>query len=203
MSDRAQWAALDSLRKTLTEGNEVDLGAAEGDLALADELVLDALHRGDRDELHEGWRRLRRIYELLAARIGDDYERALSFHLGRVVQLVELLAAAARRTLPVEVERALDDPTLGPIVRLLANGPLNSSALMTLLDGDVNRTTLWRRLQRLNDLGLVISRKSGRALVSRLTVVGEDALAKHMPEAPAETPPAGTDWNLGEPVKVA
>lgn len=170
--------------------------------SLVEEEALDLVYGGDRGRLDEFWRRIRRVYEVLAAQSPDDYEKSPLYHLGRVVELVELLAVAAEQAHPAEVMELLGREGCRELLALLKGAPRTSKELEAKLGWEKSR--LSRRLKRLGELGLVISRRSGVVLVSQLTPLGAQAL-RDGGDAPPEPRRAASCWQtaqLARPVAV-
>lgn len=176
------WEPIVALRQTLLDEDRVIGPDAERQYDVVQALVLDAVHRGDRDHLNRGFRTLRRLYEVLAANCDDDYETERAFHLGRIVELVEIAGAAIEHAPPQAVGELLADRHYLMLVAALheaaresgVNKACTSMHLAKRLDWD--KSSVSRRLTRLNQLGLVVSRKNGQKRMSRLTLAGERAL---------------------------
>ncbi|MFT5431980.1 MAG: DNA-binding transcriptional ArsR family regulator [Myxococcota bacterium] len=171
------WALLRSILVD-ADGPDADI---ESGFAAGSHALLNAIGDGDRRELNGVWRKLRRLYEVLAAQADDDYDTHPMFLLGRVVSLVEIANAAGHRAEPPELVAALaDDHSTALLRTLLRLEHASSTELVTALRWD--RSTLSRRLSRLQSSGLVISRKDGRKLYSRLPFRVRQVLATRWPE---------------------
>lgn len=172
MSDTA--SALDMLRALLTQDVAPNPVEVERTFDRLEGHALQLIQQGERGDLDNLWRPLRRLYEVLAARGEDDYPTAPTFHLGRVVSVLGLVGAARDTTLSAEVVAASDSEDTLELLRALQAGSRLSKDLESTLGWD--KATLSRRLKRLRDLDLVTSRKAGQSLMSDLTWLGEQAL---------------------------
>jgi DNA-binding transcriptional ArsR family regulator len=186
---------VERLHAMLVGGASPPPAAAELETAynLVEEEALDLVYGGERGKLDPFWQRLRRIYETLAARSPDDHETSVLYHLGRVAELTELLGVAAEHTHPSEVVDLLGQGGRELLVALrdAPSDRRTSTALGDKLGWE--KSVLSRRLKRLGEFGLVLSRRSGQYVVSQLTPLGEQALR----DLGAPPPPArrtASDW---------
>src|SRR6185437_4122069 len=166
---------VERLRDVLIGGAESASPAeVEGCYRVVEEEALALVHGGRRGRLDELWSRLRDVYEILAADSAEDYQRNPLYHLGRVVELVELLAVAGEHAHPAEVTALLEQEGCRKLLAKLRDGPLKSFEIEALLK--LKKHQVSRRVKRLGELGLVISRYSGINLISQITPLGEEAL---------------------------
>ncbi len=164
-------AAICELRQALR--NDAEPNVLEGMFAAVTEDVLDALEVQDCDYLSGSRQELRRTFAVLAARSSSDIEAEPAFLLGRVTGLLELVGASARRQLPAEFTRQLENPDNQALLDLLRKGERSSKELTERLG--VHKSTVSRSLRRLEAAGVVICQPSGRQLYSRLSVAASDA----------------------------
>ena len=192
---KPSWAPVDRLRDAVMGGRDLD-----GAFAAVEQLLVEALHRDDRAHLNEGWRKLRRVHQVVAAQLPDEHEAEPAFHAGRLAELVELFAAAAQRTRPPEVEQALSDPDTRQLLVQVGTGAVQSRELAARLSWDESKVS--RRLKRLDEVGLVLRRRVGKQLVSRLSPLGAP-VASELEEARPDAAPGPTCWRpvIASPVE--
>lgn len=194
----------DRLRRLLAGGEGTSVTELEMCHAVVTERVLQQIHAGDRVGLDESSRRLRRIYEVVAADSADGYESEGLFNLGRVVALIELAGEAVEHLPPPEVVALIGQPEFRSVLDYLRKGPAPSKSIETDLHQD--KGTLSRRLKRLNELGLVVTRRAGQSAVSQITPLGEQTLDDCPPPrepTPAKTPSRQFWKHLDSPVAIA
>jgi DNA-binding MarR family transcriptional regulator len=176
MADHDLDELLSRLRSLLAE-QPPSSAAIDIELDLLGERLLDVMHRADRVELVEAWRRLRDLFDSTAAGLDDDCEDDPRFYLGRLAALVGLASAVVHRTPAAELQAAVDHDRLRALLVALRRGSSTSSRALGEATGS-SEETVCKDLGRLDRLGLVDSRKAGRRRITHLTLLGEELLAE-------------------------
>lgn len=187
---------LSRLRVMLTEPTP-DASAVDIEFNLLSERLLRRLHMAERDELAARWRRVRALYDRVAAGLDDDEpEGDPRFRLGRLASLVEIAAAAVQRTPPAELRATLNEARHRRILALLRDAPSRASRDLAAATGE-SEALISKDLGKLQRLRLIVSRKDGRQRVSHITLLGREALAdaerRHATAQPAEPTSATAD----------